>query len=86
MMARFNYNTSTPMGQLISSGIDRITNGHIELDRAARSISEMTAEEGEADVGIPMDDFTNFRNRLNDLIAHLADTDFQSKRVMFDQG
>jgi len=46
----------------------------------------MSAEQCEAEIGVAQEDFVNFRNRLNDLLAHLQDENFQTKLIIFDQG
>ncbi len=85
-MIRIAYNTDTPFGQLISEGIDHIQHATLNIGRSANAISEMTAEQCEAEIGVAQDDFTNFRNRLNDILAHLQDESFQNLLVIFDQG
>lgn len=85
-MSRIAYNTSTPFGQLISEGVDHIQVATLNIQRSANAVSEMTAEQCEAEIGVPQADFTNFRNRLNDILSHLQDEAFQSKLVIFDQG
>ena len=85
-MSRIAYNTSTPFGQMISEGIDHIQQATLNIQRSANAVSEMTAEQCEIEIGVSQDDFSNFRNRLNDLLAHLQDESFQNKLVIFDQG
>ena len=85
-MARTSYNTGTPFGQLISEGIDHIQTATFNIQRSANAVSEMSAEECEAEIGVAQADFTNFRNRLNDILAHLNDANFQALLVIFDQG
>ncbi len=85
-MSRIAYNTSTPFGQLISEGIDHIQAATLNMNRSANAVSEMSAEQCEAEIGVAQADFTNFRNRLNDILAHLKEENFQSLLVIFDQG
>ena len=85
-MSRLTYNTATPFGQLLSEGIDHIQTATLNVERTARAVSEMTAEQCEAEIGVAQSDFTQFRNRLNDVLASLADEKFRGLLVMFDQG
>ena len=85
-MSRITYNTSTPFGQLISEGIDHIHQATLNIQRSASAVTEMTAEQCEAEIGVAQDDFTNFRNRLNDIQLHLEYEKFRNLTVIFDQG
>lgn len=85
-MARFVYNASLPFGQLISDAVNKLNLSTLSVSRSANAISEMTAEQAVAELGITAEDFTNFRNRLNDIKTTLEADAFQSLLVMFDQG
>jgi len=85
-MARMTYNTQTPFGQLISEAIDQIQGATLKVNRSSMAISNMSSEEAEAEIGVPPSDFTNFRNRLNDIRATLEDESFRGLLVLFDQG
>lgn len=85
-MARMTYNTQTPFGQLISEAVDRIQTATLSVGRSASAISAMNAEQCEAEIGVPQSDFTQFRNRLNDIRATLEDEKFRELLVLFDQG
>ncbi|WP_420588184.1 hypothetical protein [Bacterioplanoides sp.] len=85
-MSRITYNTSTPFGQLVSEAIDHIYQATLNIQRSASAVAEMTAEQCESEVGVAQDDFTNFRNRLNDIQLHLEYEKFQTMIVIFDQG
>ncbi len=85
-MARMTYNTQTPFGQLISEAVDQIQGATLKVNRSALAISNMSSEECEAEIGVPTADFSQFRNRLNDIKSSLEDDTFRSLLVLFDQG
>ncbi|WP_420588240.1 hypothetical protein [Bacterioplanoides sp.] len=85
-MSRITYNTATPFGQLISEAIDHIHQATLKIQRSASAVTEMTAEQCESEISVAQDDFTNFRNRLNDIQLHLEYEKFCNLIVIFDQG
>ena len=85
-MARMTYSTQTPFGQLISESINELFTATTKVHRSAEAISDMSADQATAELGINAEEFTNFRNRLNDIKTTLEAEKFQSLLVLFDQG
>lgn len=89
-MARFVYNPTTAMGQILSEGIDQIQEGKAKLARAAGSLREMTAAEAAAEFGLTEADYIVFRNQLTMLVDNLRNEETQTSPgkllVRFDYG
>ncbi|WP_067585266.1 hypothetical protein [Endozoicomonas ascidiicola] len=85
-MARMTYSTQTPFGQLISESINELFTATTKVHRSAEAISDMSTDQATAELGINAEEFTNFRNRLNDIKTTLEAEKFQSLLVLFDQG
>ena len=85
-MARFTYNTSTPMGQLVSEGIDDLQNALANITRSSEAITLMSAEQMSAEVGVPDSEQAGFRSGLNQLRTALEDDPFSKLLPTYDQG
>lgn len=85
-MARFVYNTATPFGQILSGAIDSLIEGQTDLKRVSSALDAMSPEECEAEVGVPAEGYTDFRNRVNAIEKYLEDKQYNTNLVLFDQG
>lgn len=85
-MARFTYNTTTPMGQLTAESINHMQQGLAKVTRAAESVTLMSVEQMTAEVGVPEADQAGFRSSLNQLKTALEKAPFDSILPNLDQG
>ena len=85
-MARISYNTSTPFGQLISEAVDHLQLARMKINRSAEAVSDMSEAQYQAEIGSAETEYTQFRNRLNDVQTHLEVEKFRNLLVTFDQG
>lgn len=85
-MARYNYSTMTPTGQILASAISKLINGKDDLARASSIINVLTAADAEKEVGIPQDQYNDLRNAISLLEQQLKATGVTQQLVMLDQG
>ena len=85
-MARFIYNASLPMGQLIAESVNHIQQGLAKITRAAESVTQMSEQQMTNEVGVPTDDQAGFQSALNQLKNALAAEPFSKLLPNLDQG
>ena len=85
-MARFTYNTSTPMGQIVSESVNHMQEALAKITRSAEAITIMGAEDMTAEVGVPQDQQAGFKSALNQLKKALEGTPFSNVLPQLDQG
>ena len=86
VMARFTYNTATPMGQLTSESVNDLKTALAKVTRAAESITLMSEEQMTTDVGVPTTDQAGFKSSLNQLKTALEAAPFSNILPNLDQG
>ena len=85
-MARFVYNASTPMGQMLAEGIDDLQNGLAKLTRVSESVTLMDEAQAGTEMGVSPEQFAGFRSGLNQLRTALEDEPFAKLLPNYDQG
>lgn len=85
-MARFSYNTSTPIGQIVSEAINHLQEGHAKITRASESVTLMSEEQMTAEVGVDVSVQDGFRSALNQIKNALEKEPFINILPNLDQG
>lgn len=85
-MARFTYNTSTPMGQIVSESVNHMQEALAKITRSSGAVTLMGAEEMESELGVPQEQQAGFRSALNQLKKALEGTTFSNLLPQLDQG
>lgn len=85
-MARFTYNTSTPMGQIVSESVNHMQEALAKITRCSEAITLMDAEVMEAEVGVPQERQAGFKSALNQLRTALDGEPFSNILPQLDQG
>ena len=83
---RLTYDAKTAMGQIMAEGINYLQLSRANLERTAQAVTLMGSEGAQAEMGINSDDYSNFRNRLNDLNTALQSDPIAKLVPLFDQG
>lgn len=85
-MARFSYNASTAMGQMLAEGINDLQNGFAKLTRTAEAVTLMDETQAAQEMGINVEQFAGFRSGLNQLKTALEADPFAKLLPNYDQG
>ena len=85
-MARFTYETQTPMGQMVAESVNNLQEGLAKVTRASEAITLMSVEQMTAEVGVPEADQAGFRSSLNQLKTALEKAPFDNILPNLDQG
>ena len=85
-MARFSYNASTAMGQMLAEGINDLQNGFAKLTRISKSVALMDEAQAASEMGINAEQFAGFRSGLNQLRTTLEADPFAKLLPNYDQG
>lgn len=85
-MARFTYNTSTPMGQIVSESVNHMQEALAKITRSSEAITLMDAENMEIEVGVPKEQQAGFKSALNQLRKTLDGEPFSIILPQLDQG
>ena len=85
-MARFSYNASTAMGQMLAEGINDLQNGFAKLTRISQSVTLMDEAQAASELGIKAEEFSGFRSGLNQLRTSLEADPFAKLLPNYDQG
>lgn len=85
-MARFIYNTTTPMGQMVAEGINDLQNGLAKMTRTSESIKLMDEAQVASELGISAEQLAAFTEGLEQLKNALNAYPFSTLLPTFDQG
>ena len=85
-MSRFTYNITTPMGQILSEGINDMQNALFKINRTLEAIKVMDEAQAASELGIKAEEFAGFRSGLNQLITALEADPFAKLLPNYDQG
>ena len=85
-MARFSYNASTAMGQMLAEGINDLQNGFSKLTRISQAVTLMDEAQVASEMGLSAEQFADFRSGLNQLQSALNTAPFSTLLPNYDQG
>ena len=85
-MSRFTYNTTTPMGQLVSESINHMQEALAKITRSSEAITKMSTEQMTNEVGVPESEQAGFKSGLNQLRAAMEGKPFDQLLPTYDQG
>ena len=83
-MSRFNYTSSTPIGQIIAEGINSAQESRYKLNRATDAVAQMSEQQAKDELGV--DNLPGFRSALNQLNAAYEKEPFENVLPLLDQG
>ena len=85
-MERLNYNTTTPMGQMVAEGINDLQNGFFKITRTSEAIKLMDEAQAASELGISVEQLAAFTEGLEQLKNALNAYPFTSLLPKYDQG
>ena len=85
-MARFSYNASTAMGQMLAEGINDLQNGFAKITRVSESVTLMDEAQVLSELGVSAEQCAGFRSGLNQLRTALEAELFTKLLPNYDQG
>ena len=83
-MNRLTYKAETAFGQMTAEAVNNIKTATHKLVRTLDAVNMMNEESCELEMGVPKDQFDNFRKQLRNLQEHLLNDSFQVGRL--DEG
>lgn len=84
-MARIAYDPTSGLGNLLATGTDHILQGRYNLDRFLNALNSMTAEEAEAEIGIPQVNYNSVVTGLEAINTALSSPSINNLSLI-DQG